>query len=438
MSTITPITLSYIKEKWSHAGFQRYLQNTGWMFFGRFFTLGVSFFIGIYIARYLGPSNYGLLAYVTSFVGLFTFLASFGIDSIVSREIIKNHSRKDELIGTAFYIKIIGSIIAILAVVIISFFTTKDLFTLGLIWIFSLTFIPQAFNVLEIYFQSQVLSKKVVTAQITANIVSALLKILVITTGKGIFWLMLIFIIEASIYALILLFSFQKFGNHIRDWKFRPEVARFLLKESWPLMLSTIAWSIYMKIDQVMIKNILGNEQVGIYAVAVKLSEVWYFIPGIICTSLFPSIINAMNTSNELFESRMKKLYFFMFWLSFAIASIITIFSYPIIKILFGLQYIGAISTLQIYVWAAIAVFLGAAVSQYLLIKKLTKILFYNTLLGSVVNVILNIILIPKMGITGAAIATLIAYTLATFGVFIFKESRNQGLLILKSIFIKI
>jgi O-antigen/teichoic acid export membrane protein len=404
------------------------------MFFGKFFTLVISFFIGIYIARYLGPSNYGLLAYVTSFVGLFGFLTSFGIDNIVSREIIKDHNKKDELIGTAFYMKIIGSIIAITTIIIISFFSTRDLFTLGLIWIFSLTFIPQAFNIIEIYFQSQVLSKKVVTAQITANIISALLKILVITVGKGIFWLMLIFIIEASIYALILLFSFRKFGKHIRDWKFNPVIAKSLLKDSWPLILATVAIGIYMKIDQVMIKNMLGNEQVGIYAVAVKLSEVWYFIPTLICTSLFPSIIQSLNTDIELFNQRMKKLYSLMFWLSIGIASIVTIFSYPIIKILFGQAYIQGATSLQIYVWAGVAVFLGVAMSQYLIAKNLTKISFYNTLLGAMVNIILNIILIPKMGIGGAAIATLISYTLSTFGVFIFKESRDQGLLILKSI----
>jgi O-antigen/teichoic acid export membrane protein len=207
-----------------------------------------------------------------------------------------------------------------------------------------------------------------------------------------------------------------------------------MLKDSWPLMLSTVAIGIYMKMDQVMIKNMLGNEQAGIYAVAAKLSEVWYFIPMLICTSLSPSIIRAFNTQKELFEKRMSKLYFLMFWLSAGIASLITLFSHLIIKILFGQAYIGAVFTLQIYVWAGIAVFLGVAVNQYLLAKNLTRISFYNTLIGAIVNIILNIILIPKIGINGAAIATLISYTLATFGVFFFRESKEQGWLILKSI----
>lgn len=423
-----------IKEVWSHAGFQKYLKNTGWMFFGRMFMLGISFFVGIYIARYLGPSNYGLFNYVISFVGLFGFLASFGIDGIASREIIKNHDKKDEIIGTGFYIKIGGGLLAVISVFIVSLFTTKDIFTLGLIWIFSWNFILQAFNVIETYFQSQVLSKKVVTAQIMSNVISTVLKVLVIVLGKGIFWLILVYVVETAIYALILLFSFRNFGNHIREWRFNKQIARSLLKDSWPLMLSSVAIGIYMKIDQVMIKNMLGNEQTGIYAVAVKLSEVWYFIPVLICSSIFPAIVKAMSVSKEFFENRMTRLYALMFWLSFIIASFMTIFSYPIVRILFGAPYIGAASTLQIHVWAGIGVFLGVAVSQYLLASNLTKISFYNTLLGAIINIILNIILIPKMGINGAAVATLVAYLAATFGILFFKKSRSQGLLILRSI----
>ncbi len=428
------ISIKNIKEIWNHAGFQKYLKNTSWMFLGRFFTLGISFFVGIYIARYLGPSNYGLLNYVISFVGLFGFLTSFGIDSIISREIIKNHNKKDEIIGTGFYIKIFGSILAIISIFIVSFFTTKDFFTLGLIWIYSLNFIPQVFNIIDTYFHSQVLSQKVVTSQVTSNIISTILKILCIFLNKGIFWLTLIYVIETIISALVSIFFFKKLGNNIKKIKFNIEIAKSLLKDSWPLMLSSIAVALYMRIDQVMIKNMLGNEQSGIYAVAVKLSEIWYYIPLLICSSISPAIIKSISISKKLFENRMKRLYFLMFWFSVIIALIITIFAYPIIKILFGNVYIGGVTTLQIYVWAGISIFLGSAIGQYILASNLTKLSFYNTLIGAVINVILNIILIPKIGINGAAIATLISYTMATFGIFIFRESRDQGLLMLKSI----
>ncbi len=430
-----PISLSYIKEKWQHAGFQKYLKNTGWMFGGRFISLTISFFVGVYIARYLGPANYGLLNYVISFVGLFGFLASFGIDGIISREIIKDHNKKDELIGAGFYIKIIGSLLAIASVFTVSLFTTRDIFTLGLIWIFSLTFIPQAFNIVEIYFQSQVLSKKIVTAQITSNIASAILKLSVIFLNKGIFWLTLIYIVEASIYGVILLFNYRKFGNHIRSWKFNKNIAKSILKDSWPLMLSSVAVGLYMKIDQVMIKNILGNEQAGIYTAAVKLSEVWYFIPSLICLSTFPALINAKKDNEQLYNIRLLRLYRLIFWISFIIALPIALLSKHIIFVLFGNAYIQASAALSIYVWAGISISLNLVLGNHILTENKTKFFLFSTTAGAISNILLNIILIPMYGIAGAASATFLSYIVVILSVVFFKDLRPQLKIMLKSIY---
>lgn len=426
-------------EKWhwalEHDGYKRYFANTGWMFLGKMFTLLISFFVGIYIARYLGPSNYGILSYVISFVGLFSFLTSFGIDSIVSREIIKNHDRKDEIMGTGFYLKIVGSFLAIISVFVVSFFITKEIFILGLIWLFALNFIPQAFNIIEIYFQSQVLSKKVVTAQVVSNIISTILKIGCILLGKGIFWLVVISVIETSIYAMILIFSFRKFNNHIRKWKFNSNIAISLLKDSWPLMFASVAIGIYMKIDQVMIKNMLGNEQAGIYAVAVKLSEVWYFIPALVCTSLFPAIMNAKKDGNIIiYKKRMLKLYSLMIYVSSFIAIPISLFVDFIIIKLFGIEYYGAISVLKIHIWAGVGVFLGYAMTQYLIAENYTKIFFMVSVFGAIFNIIFNLILIPKYGINGAAFATLFSYIFSTFAIIFFKKSKDQVFLMFKSL----
>jgi O-antigen/teichoic acid export membrane protein len=199
-------------------------------------------------------------------------------------------------------------------------------------------------------------------------------------------------------------------------------------------MLSSVAMGIYLKIDQVMIKNMLGNESVGLYAVAVKLSEVWFFIPVIICTSILPALINAKKNSEEFFNVRLSKLYSLMFWLAFIIALPISVFSKQIIYILFGSAYVGASLTLSIYIWSGISVFLGVAVNNFLLSQNLTKISFYTTAFGAIINVVLNIILIPVWGIFGSALATLVSYTFVTFSILLFKESRPQIRVILNSI----
>ncbi|HMO78948.1 MAG TPA: flippase [Candidatus Paceibacterota bacterium] len=401
--------INYIKEKWRHAGFQKYLRNTGWMFFGRMFSLAVSFFVGAYIARYLGPANYGLMNYAISFVGLFGFLASFGIDGIVNREIVKDHNKKDDLIGTGFFIKLFGAFLTILLIAIVSFLTISDNFTLILILLFSLTFIPQAFNVIEIYFQSQVLAKNIVRSQIIATIVAVCLKILVIILNKGIFWLIFIFFVEACVLATLFILAFLKNGHHFKNWKFKKEIAISILKDSWPLMFSAMAIGIYMKIDQVMIKHMLGDEQVGLYAVAVKLTEVWYFVPGIICASLFPAIVNSKKISNEFFEARMKKLYRLMFGIAISIAIPMTIFAEQIISVLFGESYGGAVPVLRIYVWVLILLFYIHTNIYYLISINKGSILIRTTFIGGISNVIFNTIFIPKIWLSGAAVSIILS-----------------------------
>ena len=424
----------YIKEKWNQAGFQRYFRNTGWLFFARIFILVVAFFINAYMARYLGPGNYGLLNYVFSFVGLFGFIASLGIESIANREIVKYHEKKNLIIGTSFYLKLFGSIIAIFLILIIGHITTSDPILFGLISMYSINYIFSAFNIIDIYFQSQVLSKYPAIATIIAGIISAILKIIAMSLGAGIIWLTAIYVLESAVITVGLLFFFIYNGHNIREWVFDKATAFIILKDSWPLMVSTVAWSIYMKIDQVMIKNMIGNEQTGIYAVAAKLSEFWYFIPGIICGSVFPAIVNAKKVSESLYNERLKKLYGLMFWLSLSVAIIITIFAYIIIYILFGTAYLGAVNPLRIYVWGGIGVSLGCVLNYYLLIENRTKINAVSAVIGALLNIILNIILIPRYGINGAAFASFVSYTAIIIAILLFKKNRLQAKIIFKSI----
>lgn len=435
METISALRSNTIRI-WKHEGFQKYFKNTSWMFAGRIFSLAISFFVGIYIARYLGPMNYGLMNYAISFVGLFGFMASLGIDEIVNREIVKDHDLKDKIIGTAFFIKLFGSFSAIFSIFIISILTANDFFTFILIILFSLHYIPQAFNVIETYFQSQVLSKNVVKAQILSGLISAVLKLLVIFLNKGIFWLLFIYVFEIGLIALFLVIAFLKSGHHFKNWRFDKDIAKSLLSNSWPIILSSLSVGIYMKIDQVMINQLMNNESTGIYAVAVKLSEIFYIIPVIIASSVFPAIVSSLQISNEKFENRIRNLYFLMFWLSTFIAIVISLLSNQIVDILFGEQYQKSAIVLQIYTWTLITVSMGTVLGKYLITKNLTKVLLYTATLGAISNILLNIILIPRIGLTGAALSTIISYLITNISIILFKQSRPHFVIMLKSIFV--
>ncbi len=427
-----------VPEKWhwvlEHGGFKRYFANTGWMFFGQFFSMIVAFFIGAYIARYLGPKNYGAMSYTISFVSLFGFLAGFGVDNILNRELVKYPEKKDELLGNSFWLKLIGGIIAIIVINFVSFFTNEDTLTRLLVFVFSLTFVFQSFTVISIFFQSQVLSKKIVSVQLIITFLSTLVKLLFVYLHLGVFWIITVYLFDSINLAIGLTLLYNKNYKKYFNWSINFNLIKLLLKDSIPLMFTTITVVIYSKIDQVILRHMMDEVAVGIYSVAVKLSEIWYFIPSIICASLFPAIINAKKVDNMLFENRLKKMYLIILWLAIVIAVLNFALSSFIIKILFGYQYSFSAVVFNIYIWSIVPSFLMIIINYYLVVENYTKIYFIITLIGAVLNILLNLLFIPKFGIIGAAWATVISYSLVPLSLLFFKKTRKQIYLICNSL----
>lgn len=413
--------------------FRNYFANTGWLFFERIVRMIIALFVGVYVARYLGPSNYGLLSYAVSLVGLFSAIATLGLDKIVVRNLVKDEKKQEELLGTAFALKFIGFILLLGLLTLAVQFTTNDSFTNLLILIIALSTFFQSFNVIDFYFQSRVLSKYVVHVQIISGISAAIIKLLLIYFSMDLIYFAAVMVVESVILGIGLIAAYAKQKMSIFKWRIKIDLAKRLLRDSWPLILTGIAISIYMRIDQVMIKELMDTGAVGNYAVAVKLSEVWYFIPMAITSSLFPAIIDAKKISEKLYYKRLQKLYALMTWLAIGIALPITFLADDIIRLLFGMQYQDAAGVLVIYVWAGVFVFLGVASSQYLIVENYTRISFFRTAIGAIVNVGLNIVLIPKYGINGAAMATLISYFVSVFSIILIPKTHKNSVLMLKS-----
>lgn len=414
--------------------FKRYFANTSWMFAEKIFRTLVAFFVGILVARYLGPDKFGLLNYAISFAGLFTSFANLGLDSIVVRELVKTPEKRDEILGTVFRLRIIGSIVTISLVSLTAFLINEPTFNLLLIVIIASATIFQSLGVVEQFFQSRVEAKYNVFAQSTAFFIASMLKVLLVIYNQPLIYFAVVQTLE-SIFLAIGYYSVYRTNKFsVIRWRYNSKTAVTLIKDSWPLVLSGVVISIYMKIDQVMIKNFMEAKDVGYYAAAVKLCEAWYFVPMAISSSVFPAIVNAKKTSEKLYLSRLQKLYDFLAFIAIAIAVPVTLLSDFIINILFGIKFQPASSVLTIYIWAGVATFLGVASSQYLITENLTKLSFYRTLIGMIVNVIMNWFLIPIYGINGAAIATLVSYSAATFSIGFNKKTYNQFTMMLKSI----
>jgi len=431
--------LPKLKQLKNHKGFMKYFKNTSWLFAEKILRMIVGLFVGVWVARYLGPEKYGMLSYAQAFVGIFSAIATLGLNGIVVRELVKYSQKESELLGTAFILKLFGAVLTLLVLYIVIQFTSNDNLTNSLIFIIASATIFQAFNVIDFYFQAKVMSKYVVFANSTSLLLSSIVKIVLILNQAPLIYFAFIVLFDSIVLAIGYIYWYFKIKREffIKKINFSFDLAKSLLKDSWPLILSGIVISIYMKIDQVMIKEMLDSEAVGNYAVAVRLSEIWYFIPMVITSSLFPAIVNAKKISEELYYKRLQKLYDLMVWIAISIAIPITFLSDWIVNLLYGIQYSESADVLKVHIWAGVFVFLGVASGKWFLSENLQKLAFYRTLFGAIINIILNFIMIPKYGIIGASIATLISQMVASYLFNILNSiTRNTFIMQTKTIFI--
>jgi O-antigen/teichoic acid export membrane protein len=413
------------------------VDNISWLFFDQIIRTIMAFFVGVWIVRYLGPEQFGLFSYVLAFTAIFGSIAKLGLDGIMVRELVNHPEKRDTYLGTAFWLKIFGAFIVMGLIATILTFTSNDATTNQFIFIIAAGLVFQSFEVVDFYFQSQVLAKIVSICKIIHLALSSIIKIYLVLTEAELIWFVLVTAFDALSLAVSYFIAYKLIKNQAFYKHFDLSIAKQLLKDSWSLMFSAIIVTIYMRIDQIMIKEMLGEHKVGIYSVAVKLTEVWYFLPTLITASLFPAILNAKKISEDLYYDRLQNLYTFMLLIALA-AAIPTFFLADwVIKFLYGSAYQEAGRVLMIYIWASVFIFGGVAASKWIIAENVQ--LYSNCFLifGLVSNILFNYILIPQYGITGAAIATLLAQAIASLiAPALFRKTRMQFTMLVKSYFL--
>ena len=405
---------------------RKVLKNISWLTFERGLQLILSVFVGIWIARYLGPSDFGLMNFAIAFGSVFGPFIGMGVSGIVLRELIKHPEKKDILSGTAFWITFVtGLMVTILMDIAILFVRPNDFEAFLVVFVFSLGNIFLSFDVIYLWFDSKIESHKTVVARNAGLILSYVLRIAFIVFGFPLIFFIIASLLDSVFRIVFYIYFYYKDKQSIFNWRFDFSLAKKLISISWPLVFSGVMIVIYMKIDQVMIGLMMNDFQVGLYSVSVKLTEVLYFLPGIIMISLLPSLINSKSISKKVYESRLQKLFDFMTWFPLFIIIPVFFFSTTIVNILYGIEYASSGIALSISVWAILPVFVKIAVENYLLNENKTKVVFLSSFLGAITNIILNLILIPLYGINGAAFATVISYLVAAYiGVLIIKDTR--------------
>lgn len=413
------------------------ISNTGWLFSLRLLRILFSLFVTAWVARYLGTEDFGVYQYGIAFVFLFSPLAALGLQGIVVRDIVRGPEAKDEILGTTFVLRLVGGVAGVILVLLSVNAVRPDQQARVITGVISLNLLLQSFDTIDIWFQSQVQSKYCVIARGAALVFVSIIKIAAILIGLPVMAFAVISVVDAAAGGAGLVIAYRSRGLRLRRWRFSPARARELLAQSWSLILTGALAVIYLKIDQVMLGGMKDDSAVGIYSTAVRISEVWYFVPLAVTTSVFPALIRSRERGAAIYLGRLQQLYDGLGAIALAVAVALTFAASPLVVLLFGEAYAEAGPILAVHVWAGVFMFLKAALGQWLLNEGLLHFLFISNGLGAAANVALNLYLIPRYGGMGAAVATVISYACASHVACLFyRPARRQGWLMTKALFV--
>ncbi|WP_411195517.1 flippase [Raoultella planticola] len=390
--------------------------NMIWLMSDSILRLGLGFVVSVWLARYMGPTAFGSFNYAYAMIVIYSAVASLGMNGVVVRELIKGNGNAATILGTSFFLQVIGSLFSTsLVILTVLILRPKDYDLLIVLLCMLPSVLLRSSDIIKYWFESIIASKYTVLAQNIAFFISSLIKLSIIIC-KGSYLLIAATVSIEALIVSILLFYFYVYKRNSLRWKVNFCEAKRLLSISWPLILSGLALMLYMRIDQIMIGNMINDSAVGIYSVAVKMVEIWYFVPIAIVSSLFPRIIKAKDEEDEVsYHSKLQFLYDILVVISVCIAIVVTFFSDFIISFCYGPHYNEASYLIKIYAWVSVFYFLSSASGRWYINEGLQKYALNRNILGLFIGVVLNYYLIPIYGAAGSVYATLIAYSCAGY-----------------------
>jgi O-antigen/teichoic acid export membrane protein len=401
----------------SHPGFKRYFGNTSWLMLDKVLRLGTNLFVGLWVARYLGPDQFGILSYAVSVVALVAALSTFGLQGIVVKEMLRSPNSLQRVFASVFTIKLILGSLAISIIYLGARLDNEIDSNELLVLILASGMVFQCFDVVEHYFQSQIQGKFTAVVAMTSLLISSGAKVALICWGGEVYHFAVVILLEQVMLLIGYVVVFILKSTHGVGIFFKASLQeiRNLLSLSWPLALSSIMVTVYLKIDQVMIHQMLSERDTGLYSAAVKVSELLNFIPVTVAASLFPAILNAKKRNEQVYLNRIQGLMDLFATFAVLLTFLLIIFSSVVMVGFFGEDYRDSVPLLQWHVGSTLFVYLGVVGGKWYLSENYQKIAMCWTVIGAVINILLNLILIPKFGTIGAAVSTLVSYSLVGY-----------------------
>lgn len=389
---------------------EKVVRNVVWAVTGKVVTLLGGLLVGIFVARYLGPEQYGLMSYVMSYVALFQVLASFGMDNIEIREESKTPEEKDKIIGTAFGLKLTFAVVTMGLIALTAWLFEADAFTKWMIILYSISMIMNSFGVIRNYFTSLVWNEYIVKTEISRTLIGAGLKVVLLLLHAPLVWFIVATLFDTVLIAGGYLVSYRSKIDSVRKWRFDKDTAKYLIKQSFPLAVSLSAVLIYHRIDQVMVGKILTNTELGYYSVACKFVEIIMFIPTILAQTVVPVLVRMHKQNFSAYRSKTQQFVNITVWICIILSIMVALSSHWIILFTFGEQYLPATIALQVLVFKSVGDALSATAGNMIIIENKQKYAWIRNVTACFVCVELNLLFIPRWGLIGTAVASILTY----------------------------
>jgi O-antigen/teichoic acid export membrane protein len=398
--------------------FKKYFSNSSWMLFEQILRIFSGVFVGIYIARYLGPSNFGILSYALAISVFLIAISRLGMDSVLLREMVKVGSdigRQNRLLGTAIWLMLFFSVSVFASLLIIFSALDEDLEVKICIFIVCLSSLFTPFLAIDYFYQSQFKAKISAVCKITSIAVMSLVKLVLIYVEADLIYFALAFLFDHIFLAVFLLITIFNSKGWTFFCFFEFKLAKRIMKSSWLMVVASVAVIINLRVDQIMIKEFIGFEEAGVYSAAVKFYESWAVLPNTIAISLLPAIFKLKEVNPDLYHKRIAQLIRVLFWMSVLVSTFTAFFSDSLVLLTFGPAYSESAALIGIVMWSSVFIALGSVSARYFTMENMERKILVRALVATFSNVILNLIFIPIYGLPGAALTTLFCAILSGY-----------------------
>lgn len=412
-------------------------KNAVWIVGIRVVQAAVAMLINMLTARYLGPSGFGLITYAASLVAFVLPIMQLGLNNVLVQEIVSNPEEEGAILGTSITLSVLSSICCIIGVSVFALVANPgEPETILTCFLYSFILIFQAFDYVGYWYQAKLMSKYTSMISLVAYIIVSAYKIFLLVKGKSVYWFAISNALDYVLISFGGLALYRKFGGG--KLSFSLELGKKMFSKSKHYILSSMMVTIFAQTDKIMLKMMLDESATGYYGAAVTCAGMTGFVFAAIIDSFRPSIFEVQKEGDGVFRHRLTMLYSIVIYLSLAQSIAMTIFSKWAIYILYGTAYYQAVSALQIIVWYTTFSYMGSVRNIWILANEKQKYLWQINMSGAIANVILNAVLIPLIGINGAAIASLITqlFTNVIVG-YIIKPIRPNNAIMLESLKIK-